>query len=90
MPRTYGPETLITIYSEQTKTGHYRYMFMCPVRLAALLNPSKIMGEATKRSAIRLIKKAVTYHMEQASSVERMKELSELLKKYNYAPSNLD
>ena len=90
MPRTYGPETLITIYSEQTKTGHYRYMFMCPVRLAALLNPSKIMGEATKRSAIRLIKKAVTYHMERASSVERIKELSELLKKYNYAPSDMD
>lgn len=90
MPRTHGPETLITIYSEQTRPGCYRYMYMCPIRLYALLDPATILGEATKRRAIRLLNKAAAYHLERATRPERVAELDSLIKNQKYAPSDMD
>jgi hypothetical protein len=81
MSRTHGPETLITIYSEETRPGCYRYMYMCPIRLHALLDPASILGEATKRRAIRLLNKAAAYHLERATRPERVGELTELINK---------
>ena len=93
MPRTHGPETLISTYSEETRPGCYRYMYMCPIRLYALLDPASILGEATKRRAIWLLSKAAAYHLERATRPERVGELTELInkmKKYANATATAD
>ena len=93
MPRTHGPETLITIYSEETNPGRYRYMFMCPVRLYGLLDPASIPGEATKRRAARLVAKSCAYHLEREQDEARRVDLINILgimKKYTHAAELID
>ena len=91
MARTNGPEGLITIYSEETKPGFFRYMAMCPVRLAELIDPAKLTGEITKARAANLISRAASYHLERAHGPERMRELLFLITKMKrYAPAHVD
>jgi hypothetical protein len=81
---------MINFYGEETRPGVFRYFTMEPTRLAVILNPKPMREVSDKRDAAAMIAACARYHMERASSVERMKELSELIKKYNYAPSNVD
>ena len=89
MPRTHGPETLITIYSEETRPGVFRYHTMEPTRLAVILNPKPMREVSDKRDAAAIIAACARYHMERAWSPERMTELNEIIKNQKYAPSDM-
>lgn len=87
--RPTSDRSMINFYGEEIRPGVFRYFTMEPRRLAVILNPKPMREIEDKRDAAALIAASARYHMERASSVERIKELSELLKKYNYAPSDM-